>query len=532
MPNQSLKLGSFLKKNLVIIGFIFLATIKPASANNLSITNVVLEDRDPSANTVVVTFDVSWDNSWRTKINHDAVWILVRLLDSPSNPTINKLCRLSAGGLNPSGSSSGSNTASEIYVPADKYGAFLRRTSFASSGTVSTTSVKFKIDYSSAGFSSTDSLYANVFGIEMVYIPIGDFYAGDYDTSTSSLDEGSSDADPWKITSEVAISAANPAANGYRYVSNNNSGEDSTGTSFTIPAAFPKGYQGFYSMKYEITEGQWVDFVNSLPAASRSKRDLTDNIHKNSDSVQYRNTISCSGSPLTCSTIRAHRGLNFLSWMDVSAFLDWAALRPMTELEYEKIARGPRLPLKGEYAWGKTDITPAAVVSGNSEDATETITTTNANAHYNNTTLSGGDSALGADYQKGPLRVGIFATSSSNRASAGGGYYGVMELSGNLAELVVSIGNAAGRAYSGSHGDGVLTTASGYEGNANTSGWVGMDADSSHGITGAAGSGSRGGSWEDTSARLRISDRSDAALTASDAKRTYGGRGVRTYDGN
>ena len=285
-------------------------------------------------------------------------------------------------------------------------------------------------------------------------------------------------------------------------------------------------------MKYEITEGEWVEFVNSLPALARSKRDLTDNNHKNSDSVLYRNTLSCSGSPLTCSSSRPYRAVSFLNWMDLSAFLDWAALRPITELEFEKISRGPRLPGKGEYTWGKTDITAAAAISGSLEDGAETITTALANANFSNTILSGGDSGLGADYQKGPLRGGIFATGSSTRITSGAGYYGVMELSGNLAERVVTIGNAAGRAFTGNHGDGSLTTAVGYEGNADSAGWAGMDVSADRGVTGAGGSGFRGGSWEDSAVRLRISDRAGAALTATQSQRTYGGRGVRTYDGN
>lgn len=502
-----------------------------ANANNLSISNIAVAERSPSANTFEVTFDLSWDNSWRSKINHDAVWVTVRLLDSLSNPSISKLGKISAAGLSPAGTSAGSNTGLEIYVPSDKYGTFIRRNSFASAATVSSVGVKLTIDYSSTGFSNVDASYISVLGLEMVYIPRGAFYAGDYATSTASLDEGSADSDPWLIASESAIAVTNASSNGYRYVSNSNSDEDATGTSFSIPAAFPKGYQGFYCMKYEITEGQWVAFVNSLAGSTRSKRDLTDNTHKNSDTVVSRNTISCSGSPLVCSSSREFRPVSYLSWMDLSAFLDWAALRPMTELEFEKISRGPKLPSRGEYVWGKTDVTAAAAVSGSSEDGRETVTTQSANAAYNDTTLSGGDSGLGGAYQKGPLRAGIFATNASTRVSAGAGYYGVMELSGNLSERVVSIGNAAGRAFSGAHGDGSLSTATSYEANADATGWVGLDATTGRGVTGAAGSGFRGGSWRDSETRLRISDRANAALTASDSQSTYGGRGVRTYDG-
>lgn len=496
-----------------------------ACANNLSVSNVTLQNRDPAANTVVVNFNTSWDNSWCNKINHDTVWLTVRLYDPTATPSAKTLCTLTASGLNPAGTSFGSSSGLEIYVPSEKTGAFLRRSTYAATSSVTSSNVQLRIDYGACGFADNAQVNAEVFGIEMVYIPQGAFYAGDYNTSTASLNQGSADSDPWYISSENAISVTNPASNGYRYVSNSNSGESATGSSFTIPAGFPKGYLPFYCMKHEITEGEWVTFINSLPsAAARANRDLTNGSHKNSDSVSYRNTISCSGSPLVCSTTRKDRPVSFLNWMDVSAFLDWAALRPMTELEYEKVSRGPGIPFKGEYVWGTTNLTAAATISG-SEDGTESISTASANANYNNTTFTGGDAG------QGPLRSGIFATSSSTRESSGASYYGVLDLSGNLKERVVTIGNATGRNFTGSHGNGALTLTASFEGNADVAGWVESDADPTRGVTGANGSGLRGGSWEDSNLRLRISDRYEAANPLADAQRTYGGRGVRTYDG-
>ncbi len=80
--------------------------------------------------------------------------------------------------------------------------------------------------------------------------------------------------------------------------------------------------------------------------------------------------------------------------MDLAAFLDWDALRPMTELEFEKMSRGPLLPNAGEYIWGNQTITAATTISGTTEDGTETITApANANANYDNTTFTGGDAS-------------------------------------------------------------------------------------------------------------------------------------------
>ncbi|HLF17266.1 MAG TPA: SUMF1/EgtB/PvdO family nonheme iron enzyme [Candidatus Omnitrophota bacterium] len=454
---------------------------------------------------------------------------MVRLHDAGATPSHKKLCDLTTSGINPSGTSAGSDAALEIDVPADKKGAFLRQADYGVRPSVATTNVQLTVDYSSCGFSPSDNAYATVFGLEMVFIPEGFFYAGDFDGSSASLDQGSSDADPWYVAGEGAISVTNAASNGYRYVSAGQAGEDATGAVFTIPAAFPKGYESFYMMKYELNEGQWVEFFNSLPSASRANRDLTNASHKNSDLVIKRNTISCSGSPLTCSTSRPYRPVSYLTWMDLAAFLDWAALRPMSELEFEKASRGPVLPISGEFVWATTGITAASAISSGAEDGAESVTTSSANASLNNTTLSGGDTGNGSEYTQGPLRNGIFATSSSVRESAGASYYGVMELSGNLRERVATIGNASGRSFLAAQGDGVLSADSGFEGNATNADWAGIDGVPSRGVTGAAGSGFRGGGWDESSLRLRISDRNDAANVSASAFNNSGGRGVRTH---
>ena len=364
----------------------------------------------------------------------------------------------------------------------------------------------------------------------MVFIPVGAFYAGDFAASTAAFTQGSADADPWFIQNESAISTANPAQNGFRYNSSGYIEEDPTGADFVVPPEFPKGFNSFYVMKYELNEQQWVDFVNSLSPAARANRDLTDNSHKKSDLVAFRNTISCSGNPWVCATQRPFRAVGYLSWMDTAAFLDWAGLRPMTELEFEKLARGPAIPLKGEFAWGSMDITATSEISPIPEDGTEIVVTGKANAHFNNTGLTGGDADQGAEHTQGPLRNGIFAMESSSRTSAGAGYYGVMDLSGNVAERVVTLGNAAGRLFKGKHGDGNLTTLAEFEGNANVDGWPGLDVHVERGVTMSLGSGVRGGAWQDAADFLRISDRSEAALNSNEALPTYGARGVRTND--
>ena len=69
---------------------------------------------------------------------------------------------------------------------------------------------------------------------------------------------------------------------------------------------------------------------------------------------------------------------------------------------------------------------------------------------YSNT-IEGGDGG------SGPLRVGIFASDTSSRLSSGASYYGIMDMSKNVSEYVISLGSNGSRNFSYLvHGDGSL----------------------------------------------------------------------------
>jgi hypothetical protein len=96
-----------------------------------------------------------------------------------------------------------------------------------------------------------------------------------------------------------------------------------------------------------------------------------------------------------------------------------------------------------------------------------------------------------------------------------------MELSGNLWERPVTVGNGTGRNFTGLHGNGILTSA----GHGAVEAWPGGG---SSGITGATGSGVRGGSWLSVATFLRVSDRGAAAVTYAGRGSGDGFRGVRS----
>ncbi|MEL6132430.1 MAG: hypothetical protein AAFR59_03595, partial [Bacteroidota bacterium] len=169
-------------------------------------------------------------------------------------------------------------------------------------------------------------------------------------------------------------------------------------------------------------------------------------------------------------------------------------------------------PYLGGYAWGTTTINGVTQL-GTPEDGTELALNANANANYSNTLLSGGDGGYG------PVRVGIFATSSTtSREQTGASYYGIMELSGNLWEQCVPVNpDAATLAFDAQWGDGNLSAT----GTADVTNWPYTNC------TGTCLRSLRGGAYSDTEARLRVSDRFYYTFTQATRNRTVGGRGGR-----
>jgi len=229
-----------------------------------------------------------------------------------------------------------------------------------------------------------------------------------------------------------------------------------------------------------------------------------------------------------------NHSVNFLRWVSLAAYLDWAAIRPMTEFEYEKTCRGPKYPVLGEYVWGTASIHSSVYTVSSAGLPNETITnmgTNTGNAFYQGT--------RGSNFV---IRCGIFAASAlnSSRQETGSGYYGCMELSGSVYEQAVAVSFPAGRSYTGLNGDGELNSS----GHATTDYWPGIndnsnvfasnqayDPGSGIGVTNTAGICNVGGYANSNSIDdLRLSDRYNRGWSANSFSSPYGGRGCRTAD--
>jgi formylglycine-generating enzyme required for sulfatase activity len=433
----------------------------------------------------------------------------------------------------------GNHTApagSIINVPSDGTGVFIYR-SANGRGTFSLSNVQLRWVYGTNGVPDDAPLQVQVFAVEMVYVPQGSFYVGSGGTETGSFTNGSWTSGatiPFQITSEDPLGIDNVAGKLWGTSSSNNTtiGNAATDAEATLAATFPKGHAAFYCMKYETSQGQYKDFLNALtysqqvertavvPTSAAGTGALTNsNANRNGIEIQTPGNATTRlpavyGCNLDADAIFNENvdgeciACSRLTWMDGCAYMDWAGLRPMTELEFEKACRGNQAPVADEFAWGNTIATLANNIT-NGGQAGEVTNTANANSVANNQVNV-----------QGPLRGGAFAGAATSRVQAGATYYGIMEMSGNLWERVATVGNATGRAYTGTHGDGSLNTL----GHANTTAWPGLLSGQ---VTGTSGSGFRAGGWFYAEYLCRVSERWVAAFADGNRNSDYGFRGVR-----
>lgn len=485
-------------RKLLIIFFCSVYLVQNTHANNLQLGPVTLDTINGNP---YLKFNISWNNSWRVTSgpgNWDAVWIFVKRRDCSALDWRH-------ANLAPQDTAHTAHTAgTPLFVDAyaDKKGVMIYRATDGS-GNISNTTIRLKLDSVPAG-----NYDYQVFGIEMVYIPQGSFYAGD-GVSINTFRTGNTQ-NPFLITGESPLTFSTAPGNLFAGSSGSPTGN--------VPASYPKGYNSFYCMKYEISQGQYADFLNNLAQDAVSKRF--------NGTYASQNRYSIAGTWPSIMATSPNRACNWLSFKDLTAYLDWAALSPMTELEFEKTCRGAgNVPIENEFAWGGITVTDAdSIISGTDGTHLESVGI--------GIVIGSGLANFGNDFVLGPLRCGFAAKSGSTRFESGSSFYGVMEMSGNLMERCYNLyfaNFANGYLFNGSHGDGELTT-SPNAGFANQ-GWPSEAGDyDAFELSSVA---LRGGAWTSPSpaSDLKISDRFYfvSSVNNSDAlgrSSFFGGRGV------
>ena len=466
-------------------------------SNNVQITNVELTGQNPANNTYQIRFDISWQNSWRTSTfesNWDAVWIFVKY-KLPLATAWQHASLSSTGSVTPAGGTLEFASSIGVMLYRDTEGI----------GDITFDDVELRWIYS---FDDDQQVEISVMAIEMVYIPQGGFQVGDNSANPmGNLGQGNTGI-PFDLTSEAALTLGGTSTSNLGNVNNLNFPPDdfNSSTTQTLPAAFPKGFDDFYIMKYELSQEQYVEFLNKI----------TENgaVARFPDMQASGNGVDNSGSPpMTYVTNRPNAPMNFLEWADLAAYADWSGLRPMTELEYEKACRGTVPAVPDECAWGNPYLSTAAYIYLSVGSASEYIsnpTPNSGNAIYSATDLGNNE----------VRRCGIVSGSfvSPSRQEAGATYYGVMEMSGNAWEMAITIGHPEGRQFTGLHGNGIINTA----GNATVgTSWPDL-------VT-ALGSGLRGGSYASTANRIGTSNRDLSVYDIGTRFPDVSGRLVRNF---
>ncbi len=429
-----------------IITFCLLFTSISVYGNGINVSNISF---DGASNEL--SFTLTWENSWFFLAPepdlYDAAWVFIKY---------------SANGSN-------SWTHAEILdsVPVQSYVQYI---SYDDLGLMVYESTEGNRPFGPATFTvELAPLQGSfqdfkVFATEMVFIDDGEFYAGDV-TSPGRFYEDGNTSSPWLVDSEDPI------------MRGNGSGEfQQEGSSSTqdISASFPKGYNSFFTMKYKITASQYTDFLNCLTRTQQNARTQANlsgavasnkYVMTNTSTVEDRNPIACdinigtgpieffldldpSNEP-NSSNDGGNLVLNHLSASDILAYLDWSGMRPMTELEYEKICRGNALPVGGEYCWGTDTWNPAGGITNSGTIGESTVNV----------------GLLTSLFKADPLRSGYAATSTSGRLQSGASFFGVMDIH-NLGEFMYGV--ESGNFSKGSYGDGNLDAA----GNVNVPGWT------------------------------------------------------------
>lgn len=434
-----------ISKIIILVVFGIFVALDSAQANNVAVTNVVLQNINTSARTVEIKFDLSQNNAfgdltWDGQAFSDYIWITVKYgTDAFDLPTFGyKHAILALGGT--------------ITPLSDNLGAFIK-------SSTATTNMTVVWNYGANGVLDNASIKIKVLALEVVKIPTGKFTYGGSNASSNNYAGG--------VRTDVTSATSLPSG---------------------AVANWPNGYDSFYVAKYEVSQGQYADFLNMLSNADASSFFSGQSTDGHSITYTAGNTY---GSRYSASA--PNRGNNYMSTADSWSYSSWLAMRPITEMEFEKAGRGTNIGSvnTNTFPWGNSSPTGSGTYTYN--DGSGDATYKKYFANYS----SGRPQDVG-HY----LRGDVIRTNSQTGASP----YGVTDLAGNNWEWVI---NCAGTALP-LNGIGTLTIPDSWP------------------VVTSVTKGMRGGSCYDELAPIKLSDRYYISFPTTGRGPNIGFRPVRT----
>ena len=201
-----------------------------AFANNVVVSNISLTGQDVANNFIFVKFDITWENSFRDVINHDAAWVFVKF-STDGGATWRHATLATSGHTGPS--------VSIIDTPADGKGVFIFRDLPNGFGTVNFMGVQLKWNYGTDSVDGNATVVVKVFAVEMVFVPEAAFAAG----------SGGSESSKFTLTTiNTATATTVPSGSGSF---GGKAGGHPEGPGSLVPsnASWPNGFDAFYMMK-------------------------------------------------------------------------------------------------------------------------------------------------------------------------------------------------------------------------------------------------------------------------------------------
>jgi hypothetical protein len=344
-------------KTKFLLFFLLLVAATQLKANNMLVKNVTTTGDNAANKTIQVQFDMSWDNSWRDAINWDAAWVFMKFKDASGN--------WQHVLLNTTGFANGTGTANTIQVGSDKVGAFVCR-SEAGTGTFGSTAMQLQWNYGLNGLTSVTGLEIRVFAVEMVYVPQGDFNIVErfYTIAFQGSNKGvfNTLGNNFPVINTRLTPTLNYGTSIYKYPLGDikesanirikgDAGIDTNNDGVVDNTTYPIGYKAFYCYKYELSEQQYSDFLNTLAVSQISTL-----------GVAGLNISLINGQYFTSTPNKACGNSNETR---LFAYADWSGLRPMTILEFNKASYGPFKPRLEylDYGNGNIYISPAGYLT-------------------------------------------------------------------------------------------------------------------------------------------------------------------------
>ncbi|OGS31575.1 MAG: hypothetical protein A2218_06780 [Elusimicrobia bacterium RIFOXYA2_FULL_53_38] len=423
-----------------------------APINNAAVANISVS-RPVGTETIAISFTIRENNvstgttdnngNWNT-----ADWVFLKFSTAAGADGTWNHAVLGAGG--------GVGAGASLTLASDNMGVFLDHTAIQSLWTSTATLIWNYAANGVSGYDLGQTLF-KVFSIAMVRIPQGSYI----------------------------YNVADLGGAGY----NNLGGNTSVNSAGVIPAGaaagWPNGYNSFYMMRYEISQGQYAGFLNTLPSASAAA------LHYATIANGHNMTYT-GGNPYGAQYAAAdpNAAKNYFSTADAWSFLSWAALRPMTEMEFEKASRDLS-PDARVYPWGSGAPTTTLYSPAN-----EAGTHSRNYLNYNNVT----DGSKVLDVGR-YLSGDVYRTPSQTGASP----YGIADLAGSLSDGVL---NCSFTSVPSNGNGGISWPAN----------WPAVDS---------TAKGIRGGNWSNDETRVRVSDRNNASYAGTFRYSYVGVRGVR-----